>query len=394
MYFSPELPLEVLWLLVAAAVCVLLAAAIYFFRVRTVSAYCRRADRERPDKPDAEYEPASVVVYSQGDAGHLEEILKALLDQDYPAVFEVVVVNEGERSDVSDLVSMLRASHSNLYLTYTPDGVVNLSRKKLALTLGVKAARYGVVVLTTTAAVIESRMWLRRMMAPFGASSPVEVVLGFAYVDPAEDKSNGRRRRAFDFVADSVRWLGVAIAGKPFRGTEYNIAYRKEVFFRNSGFARSLNLHHGDDDIFVSQVAGRDNTVVELSRESMVRLRHGNHPRIFTERTLQRHFTESFIRRRPRILYPLAGWLQLAAIICGGVAAIISWPNLQAALVALVIVAVMLTIDIITWRKAQEALRSRRLLLSIPWLAVLYPVRRMVSHIHSLLGRQKKYTWD
>ncbi len=374
MYFSPELPLVVLWLLVAAAVCVLLAAAIYFFRVRTVSAYCRRADRERPDKPDAEYEPASVVVYSQGDAGHLEEILKALLDQDYPAVFEVVVVNEGERSDVSDLVSMLRA--------------------KLALTLGVKAARYGVVVLTTTAAVIESRMWLRRMMAPFGASSPVEVVLGFAYVDPAEDKSNGRRRRAFDFVADSVRWLGVAIAGKPFRGTEYNIAYRKEVFFRNSGFARSLNLHHGDDDIFVSQVAGRDNTVVELSRESMVRLRHGNHPRIFTERTLQRHFTESFIRRRPRILYPLAGWLQLAAIICGGMAAIISWPNLQAALVALVIVAVMLTIDIITWRKAQEALRSRRLLLSIPWLAVLYPVRRMVSHIHSLLGRQKKYTWD
>ena len=126
----------------------------------------------------------------------------------------------------------------------------------------------------------------------------------------------------------------------------------------------------------------------------MVRLRHGNHPRIFTERTLQRHFTESFIRRRPRILYPLAGWLQLAAIICGGMAAIISWPNLQAALVALVIVAVMLTIDIITWRKAQEALRSRRLLLSIPWLAVLYPVRRMVSHIHSLLGRQKKYTWD
>ena len=115
-------------------------------------------------------------MYSQGDAGHLEEILKALLDQDYPAVFEVVVVNEGERSDVSDLVSMLRASHSNLYLTYTPDGVVNLSRKKLALTLGVKAARYGVVVLTTTAAVIESRMWLRRMMAPFGASSPVEVV--------------------------------------------------------------------------------------------------------------------------------------------------------------------------------------------------------------------------
>ena len=61
------------------------------------------------------------------------------------------MVNEGESADVRDAVSMLRASHPNLYLTFTPEGVVNLSRKKLGITLGIKAARYDIAVLTTTA---------------------------------------------------------------------------------------------------------------------------------------------------------------------------------------------------------------------------------------------------
>ncbi len=204
----------------------------------------------------------------------------------------------------------------------------------------------------------------------------------------------------FDFVADGVRWLGVAIAGKPFRGTEYNIAYRKEeVFFRNSGFARSLNpTPWRRDDIFVSQVAGHATT---LSRgavaESMVRLRHGNHPAYSLNAPCSGISSPKVLSAVARGFCVSPGRMVAACRHnlwrCGGF--IISWLNLQATLVALVIVAVMLTIDIITWRKAQEKHCARAgLLLSIPWLAVLYPVRRMVSHIHSLLGRQKKYTWD
>ena len=151
-----------MWLLVAAAVCLLLVAAVYFSRIRTVASFRRRADRERPDKANSEFEPASVIVYSQGDADNLTELLGSLLNQDYPAAYEVIVVNEGESADVRDAISMLRPHHPNLYLTFTPEGVYNLSRKKLAITLGIKAARYDVVVLTTSAAIIGSRLWLRR----------------------------------------------------------------------------------------------------------------------------------------------------------------------------------------------------------------------------------------
>lgn len=394
MYFSPILAPDVLWLLGACAFCVLLVAAIYFFRVRSVAEYCRRADRERPDKADADFLPASIIVYSQGDADNLRQLLEALLKQEYPGPYEIVVVNEGESADVRDTVSMLRAANPNLYLTFTPEGVVNLSRKKLALTLGVKAARYDVVVLTTSGAIIESPLWLRGIMAPFDADGRVEVVLGYAYADPAEDDFGGRRRRSYDYAAESTRWLGTAIAGHPFRGTEYNLAYRKKVFIDNKGFARSLNLHYGDDDIFISQIARKANTAVELAPESMVRVRHGNHPRIFTERVLRRIFTERFIRRRPRFLYPLSGWLQLAAIGCGIAAGVMGWPNLQAPVIALVIVILMLVMDVLTWRKVMAALRCRPLMLTIPWFTITYPLRRVWLHVRDRLGRHKKYTWD
>lgn len=145
MYISSDISDTALWLIAGAFVCAMMLFAIYFFRIRTVAVCRRRADSERPDKPDAEYLPVSVVIFSQGDADTLEALLRQVLGQDYPAAFEIIVVNEGESADVRDTVAMLRSKHSNLYLTFTPEGVVNLSRKKLALTLGVKADRKSVV---------------------------------------------------------------------------------------------------------------------------------------------------------------------------------------------------------------------------------------------------------
>lgn len=394
MVFSPTISFAALWLIAASAICVLAVATFYIFRLQTVIKYRRNADSERPDKPDSEYLPASVVIYSQGDAENLQSLLETVLNQDYPAAYEVIVVNEGESGDVRDTVGMLRNRYPNLYLTFTPEGVVNLSRKKLALTLGIKAARYDVVVLTTTAAIVRSPMWLRRMMWRFDKDSPVEVVLGFAAVDPDEDTCHGHRRRAFDYVAESVRWLAVAIAGKPFRGTEYNIAYRRSLFMRNKGFARSLNLHNGDDDIFVSEIANGANTRVELSEESVVNIRQGNHPRLFGERVLRRIFTERFIRRRPRILVSLTGCLQLGAICSAIAATVIDRPNVFVAIIAAAIIIILLTLDIVMWRKTMKALKARPLFATIPWLVLSYPARRLMAHVHSRLSKQKKYTWD
>lgn len=392
MTFSLSADPATLWLLGGSIVCVLLIATYYILRVRTVADYRRKSDAAELS-PDTGLSPASVVVYSQGDGDNLAELLKALLSQDYPAAYEVIVVNEGESADVRDVVEMQRANHSNIYLTFTPEGVVNLSRKKLALTLGVKAARHPVVVMTTSAVVIDSDKWLRRMMEPFN-NDKIEVALGYAYADPTEDNHLGKRHRAYDVAAESARWLGVALAGKPFRGTEYNLAYRKSTFIRNKGFAHSLNLKYGDDDIFVSSVANATNTAVVLSEDSMVRVRHGNHPRIFMENTVRRIFTERFIRRRPRLLPGLTGWLHLAAVALAIAAAVYAWPNLTIAAAAVIVVLALAATDMVIWRKLMSALKCRRLLLTLPWLTATHPLRRLSARLRSHFGHQKRYTWD
>lgn len=394
MYFSATFSDTTLWLLCGSAVCVVLSLTIYLLRVMSVVRYRRRQEDVAAGEKDVPFLPASVIVYSQDDADNLSELLKSILNQDYPAEFEVIVVNDGESTDVRDAVGMLRPSHPNLYLTFTPEGVVNLSRKKLALTLGIKAARYDVVVLTTASAIIPGRRWLRHMMAPFSTGTGVEVVLGYAGVDPSDDRAFGSRCRAFDHAAESVRWLSAAIAGHPFRGTEFNLAYRKDVFIRNKGFARSLNLCHGDDDLFISAIANRNNTEVVLTEESMVVLRHGNHPRLFRERTLRRIFTEGHIRRRPRLLPGVAATFQLAALAMCVVAAVMALPNIAAAVFALVIMAVPLTADVLMWRSVMAALNCRRLMLSLPWFTLTYPLRRISAHLRARIGHQKKYTWN
>ena len=108
--------------------------------------------------------PASIVVYAQDQAEALSRLLPQLLEQRYEPGFEVIVVNEGGSEATTDVVSMLSAQHRNLYLTFTPDGARSLSRKKLALMLGIKAAQNRVVVHTMATATIESPLWLASIM--------------------------------------------------------------------------------------------------------------------------------------------------------------------------------------------------------------------------------------
>ncbi len=93
------------------------------------------------------YPAVSVIVYAQNDAENLVKYLPKILNQAYPE-FEVIVVNDDSTDDSKDILSVLETQYKNLYHTYVPEGSRNLSHKKLALTLGIKAARYDIVVFT------------------------------------------------------------------------------------------------------------------------------------------------------------------------------------------------------------------------------------------------------
>ena len=80
------------------------------------------------------------------------------------------------------------------------------------------------------------------------------------------------RRAAFDSLFTAMRYLGFALAGSPYMGIGRNLAYRKSLFFDQKGFSAHLNLRRGDDDLFVNQVARRENTRVETDPAAVVRM--------------------------------------------------------------------------------------------------------------------------
>lgn len=396
MFFSLDITLTV-WLVLASALAATLVAvgyvAVQSRRVARARRFCDSVE-SLPGAGDCPCLPVSVIVYSQDEAEALEVLLRSIMAQDYPAEMEIIVVNEGDSSDIRDTVAMLQQAFPALYLTHTPDGAHSLSRKKLAITLGVKAARHDTVVLTAIGAEIRSTLWLRDMMRHFSADGSVELVIGYAAQMPDGDDGPGAGCRAFDSAVRAVRWLGAAIGGHPFRATEFNVAYTRRAFFRNKGFSRSLNLHSGDDDIFISEIARRGNTAVELGENSIVGLISHDYRHALRRAAVRHIFTESHIRRRPRLWGAVAAVCVPAALVLPFVAFALAPRNAAVAVAAVVLLAVLAAGLTVGWRRALRALGMRMLGFSILPLAATYWMRRLMLRARSRFGRQKRYTWD
>ena len=345
-----------------------------------------------PTEPSA-YPSVSVIVYSEDDASNLEILLPQILEQQYDGHFEVIVVNDGAVSSTKDVIARLERRYPNLYMTFTPLESRSLSRKKLAITLGIKAARYEVIMLTTGNCRIESPTWLKCMMRHFITGK--EVVIGYATPLIPDDVPNPwKRLHSFDEVRTAVEYLSWAIVERPYRGNCYNLAYRRSVFFKNKGFSRTLHLKFGDDDLFVNEVANAHNTAVELSTTSIVEVLD-SYPQIAHRNAKLRYdYTAKSLRTWSRVFFgscSLAWWILLGSAVA---LSIIGFPSIIPLIAACVIwLAVTITL-MFAWRKTSRSLGSRPLLLTVPWFMTYEPVYNFYYRIKGLCKRGHNLTWN
>lgn len=214
-----------------------------------------------------ELPPLSVIIYAHDECENLRRNLTAVLEQDYPR-FEVIVVSDGQADDSKDFLTQMEDRYTHLYHSFVPDSSRYISRKKLGLTIGIKASKYDWLVLTDASCQPAGTQWLRTMARNF--TSRTDVVLGYSGYEPK--KSWSARKISFCQSLFSIRYLTLAMAGMPYMGTGRNVAYRKEVFFKQKGFSAHLNLQRGDDDLFLNQVMRGSNTRVETAAEAAVHM--------------------------------------------------------------------------------------------------------------------------
>ena len=208
----------------------------------------------------------SVVICAKNEEQNLRAFLPRVLEQDY-SEFEVVVVNDCSTDESEEALMELAVRYPKLRYTSIPADERNIRGKKLALTIGLKAARHAYVVLSDADCYPVSEHWLRRMASNF--SDTHKIVLGYGGYERDRGLLNTVIRYETTFTA--LQYLGYAIKGLPYMGVGRNLAYEKSIFFENKGFAGHYHVLSGDDDLFINQNASGANCVVEFSPESHTR---------------------------------------------------------------------------------------------------------------------------
>ena len=206
----------------------------------------------------------SVVVVMGDDYPWVENTLPALMQQDYD-LFEVIVVYVGQGGEFAETLEAITVSEPRLRVSRVKQHPLFPISTKMALNIGIKAARYDNIVVTTPGASPTSKRWLSLMAKGFAKG---EVVIGYCGVEPSRGLADKviRSSRLFS----SLLYLTAAIRHKPYRGTIHNMGFARELYFEHKGFGH-LNLNLGEDDLFMQQLFAHDNYTIVMHPKATVR---------------------------------------------------------------------------------------------------------------------------
>lgn len=255
-------PLEdqyfIIWALIAALFIIsLIIQLVYIFRFYIKLPKYRKLNEKMQE------DPVSVIICAKNEADNLKKFLPSVLNQIYPE-FEVIVVNDGSTDDTEEVLADFKKSYSHLYVTGIEGKRGYVTGKKVAQTLGIKAAKYDQLILTEPCCEPLSPYWIRRIQSNFLRKT--DIVLGYGGYKSRKGTLNRWIRT--DSLYTAMQYLSFAINGLPIMGAGRNLAYRKSMFFDKKGFAKHLHIKAGDDDLFVNENANIYNTAIEIHPDS------------------------------------------------------------------------------------------------------------------------------
>ncbi len=382
------------YLITASIICLIILLFGYCRRIYSLHRNQKKQISARQNSQDSTVGPVSVIVYCRDNAQQLKQHLPGILNQNYPAPFEVIIINDGEDEETNDIIKQFSLTHKNLHTTFTPKDARNVSRKKLSLTLGIKSAKYDILVFTNANAQINSAEWLSSITTPLHNGK--DITIAIATPDTSIDRKKGKHRRAFDSALDATKYLTSAIHNRAYKADSFNLAYKKHLFFNNKGFSHSLNLQYGDEDLFISEIATPDNTATVLLPESIVTKQIPDFPAIHKELKQRHLFTSKLVKKYNRTkytfgLYSLTFWSWLAL----STATIIHNPTSIINIGSTILSASILWVFTITaWNKTFQSLNIGHPSLYLPYLIMTQPIYNFIYRIKANKTKSRNYTWN
>jgi len=205
--------------------------------------------------------PVSVIIAAKNEAENLQKFLRGILEQDYPS-YEVIVVNDRSTDNTGYILDELKKRYKHLRTTYIKPGYFKHG-KKLALTIGIKAAKYKYLVFTDADCKVVSNQWLKLIARNFKKGS---LILGYGGYRQQPSFLNKLIR--YDAIYIAILYFSKALSGKPYMGVGRNLAYAKMLYDKVKGFSSHYHVSTGDDDLFVNESSSFATTVIETHPNS------------------------------------------------------------------------------------------------------------------------------
>jgi glycosyltransferase involved in cell wall biosynthesis len=210
-----------------------------------------------------EERPVSVMVCAHNEIENLRRLLPSLLNQDYPD-YELILVDDRSTDGTDYFLQEQARENPRLRVVRIADTPAGVSPKKYGLTRGVQEAQFSILLLTDADCLPASRQWIRQMQQGFGKGA--EVVLGYSSYRKVYGFLNVLIR--YETLLTAIQYLSFAKRGQPYMGVGRNLAYTRQCFLRNQGFASHLETKGGDDDLFVRDAAAHARVNIVISEDA------------------------------------------------------------------------------------------------------------------------------
>jgi hypothetical protein len=220
----------------------------------------RAGDSEVAAAQAVPFAPLSIIVCLHNEAAHLPGLLASLGAQDYPAAWEVVLVDDRSSDASPELLAQAAAAQPQRFrivrIDTTPAG---WTPKKWALTQGHLAARHPWRALTD-ADCRPGPSWARHLAVHLALGA--DAALGFSPLVPLADFDLPKPNRVlrawvgYETLHTGALYIGRALAQQPYMAVGRNLAYTHALWQQTQGVAAHRHRLSGDDDLWI-QAAGR-----------------------------------------------------------------------------------------------------------------------------------------
>lgn len=327
--------------------------------------------------------PISVIICAKNEAKNLKNLIPKLVEQDYPK-FEIVLINDSSYDKTLKVMNKAAEQYSNIKVVDVKQVERFKAHKKYALTLGIKAATYDYLLFTDADCLPSSSNWISSMASKFSKNH--QIILGYGRYSKVKGSLLNALIR-FETLLSATQYLSYALNNNPYMGVGRNLAYNKELFFKNNGFFNHMNVLSGDDDLLINEIATEKNTTIEIEKDSFTISKPATNLKRLIQQKRRHITTASYYKSNHKLmlaLYYLSNFIFLGL----GISLIILWFQ---PIIVFSLIAVRYLFQFFILGKISKKLDENDIIPLFPLLEILLVILQFHIFILNLFSKPKSW---